>query len=348
MKTLYLKIILPLLMLCVTAAPLHAEEAATAADEIMLKNGSRIIGTVVEVRDGSAKVETDFAGTLAIALDQIVSMRTTESVVLQMTDDTVLEDQTLTIVDNQLQVVDASGASQSLALEQLAIVNPQPWEMGHGYDWTGLVNFAMRIEKGNSDTEELDYRLESVWRSDDDRYTLKFYGEIDEANDVKSADNWTIIGKYDYFFSERTYWGVNAYAEADEFADLDLRYYIGPYIGREFLTDPLLSLSAEVGASYVNEDFSTAPDQDYPGANWGVHMASNYLGGDSRLYFDQLGVWNLDETSDIIVNTTLGLAFPLLWGFEAAAEILWEYDSGAVEGVEKMDETYAFRLGYTW
>ena len=33
---------------------------------------------------------------------------------------------------------------------------------------------------------------------------------------------------------------------------------------------------------------------------------------------------------------------------EAAAEVLWEYDSGAVEGVEELDETYSFRIGYTW
>ena len=35
-------------------------------------------------------------------------------------------------------------------------------------------------------------------------------------------------------------------------------------------------------------------------------------------------------------------------GFEAAAEILWEYDSGAVDNVDEMDETYSLRIGYTW
>ena len=56
----------------------------------------------------------------------------------------------------------------------------------------------------------------------------------------------------------------------------------------------------------------------------------------------------VDETSDLILNTTFGLAFPLLFNLEAAAEILLEYDSGAVEGVEELDETYSFRIGYTW
>ena len=66
------------------------------------------------------------------------------------------------------------------------------------------------------------------------------------------------------------------------------------------------------------------------------------------MYFDQIGIWNVDETSDLIVNSTFGLGFPLLFGFEAAAEIILEYDSGAVEGIEELDETYNLRLGYAW
>ena len=49
-----------------------------------------------------------------------------------------------------------------------------------------------------------------------------------------------------------------------------------------------------------------------------------------------------------MVNTTFGLSFPLLWSLEAAAEVLFEYDSGAVDDVDDLDETYKFRIGYTW
>jgi len=28
--------------------------------------------------------------------------------------------------------------------------------------------------------------------------------------------------------------------------------------------------------------------------------------------------------------------------------VLIEYDSGAVDNVEELDETYSFRIGYTW
>jgi opacity protein-like surface antigen len=324
-----------------TAASAVAEQAPEL-DEILLKNGSRILGTVTEARDGTLIIETEFAGTLEVDTAQVEALRTREPVTL-LADDTVIRDEPLTVDEEQVVT-----PTDTYALEDVLVLNPEPWELGEGYKWTGLASFAFNIQRGNTDTDELDYKLETKWRSKRDRYTLKLNGEIDEANKQKNADNWRVIGKYDYFLSDHTYWGINAFAESDEFADLDLRWFIGPYIGREFFTDPLFEFSAEVGAAWVEEDFITAPDQEYPASNWSLNMSSNYLGGDSRLYLDQLGILRLDDLSDVIIKTSIGLAFPLLWNFEAAAEILWEYDSGAVAGVEKLDETYMMRVGYTW
>lgn len=337
---------LALLLLLATGA--WAQEEPAATDEIELKNGSRVIGKVTGIRDGVVTVETDFAGALSVSLDQIITMTTSDPATLLLADESVIEEQGIEVRDSQLVVGEPGAPAETYALDQLRIANPEPWELGEGYNATGLVSFAFAIERGNSDTDELDYKLESYWRSLRDRFTLKLDGEVDEANDQKNADNWLAQGKYDYFLSDVTYWGVNVSAEADEFKDLDLRYLIGPYIGRDFFTDPLFTLTGEIGASYVNEDFITAEDQDYTAANWYLRMTSNYLGGDSQLYFDQRGIWNLDQTSDVVIDTAVGLSFPLLWRLEAAAEVLWEYDSGAVEGVEELDETYRLRVGYSW
>mgnify|MGYP001827554468 FL=1 len=335
-----------LAVLCLHSVSLRAEETA-ALDRIVLKNGSTLLGTVTSYADGAVNLETDFAGTLAVAQDQIVSLQTNTAMVLQMADGTVLESQPL-LVENEQLLVTGTVPGTTFSLADLSKTDPEPWEQGLGYQWTGLVNFAWALVRGNTETDELDYRLDTKLVGIDDRYTLRFDGEIDEANDQKNADNWTLLGKYDRFLEDRWYWGWLASAESDEFADLDLRYYTGPYAGRHIYTEPVFDMEAEIGLVYVNENFITAEDQDYPGANWSVHMKSNYLGGDSRMYLDHIGIWNLDETSDIILNTTFGLAFPLLFSLEGAAEVMLEYDSGAVEGVEELDQTYRFRIGYTW
>ncbi len=326
-------------------AVVQAEDEPPGQDRVVLANGSHVIGTIVDSRDGVLTVETDFAGTLSIEVDQVESIESTEPVVLLLADDSVHDESSVQIREGELAMAEEG---RSVPLDELRVINPAPWELGQGYRWTGLFGMAFQTERGNTDTDELDLKAESVWRSIDDRYTLKWESELDKKDNDKTKDKWQAMAKYDYFLTDPNYVGLWAVAESDKFEDLNLRYLVGPYYGRQFYDQPLFSLSGELGVSYVNEDFDEAEDQDYPASNWHLKASSNVLGGDSSLYFDQIGIWNLDETSDVIVNTTFGLSFPLLWSLEAAAEVLFDYDSGAVENVDELDQTYRFRVDYTW
>ena len=322
---------------------------AQAQDEIVLRDGSRILGTVTAVRGGIVTIETGFAGTLSVQQAQIESLSAEGPAVLKLADDSVLETPALQVENRELVLPTEVASSRTYQLEDLSLVNPQAWELGQGYRWTGLASFALGMQRGNTDTDELDYRLDNTWRSLDDRYTLRINGEVDEANGVKNAENWSALGKYDQFLNGSPYyWGINASAEQDKFADLDLRYYVGPYLGRQFYEEPALTLSAEAGLVYVDENFILAEDESYQGANWSLHADSNILGGDSQLYLDHTGIWNLDQADEVILDVIMGLSFPMFMSIEGAAEVLLEYDSGAPDGVEELDQTYRFRVGYSW
>jgi hypothetical protein len=329
-------------------ALLLAGNAAAAPDRITLKNGSTILGTVIDAEGGKVVVETDFAGTIKIAQDQIEGLRTETPMRLQLADGTVLESSPIRVENEQL-VLDALGEEETYALADLVRVNPEPWELGDGYHWTGLASAGLSMEQGNTDTRELDYKVESTWTGLLDRYSFNLIGEYDEANGEKNAENWIARSKYDRFLEDSPwYWGGNLSFEHDEFADTELRTYLGPYLGRKIFTEPVFRLEAEVGASYVWENFFVAEDNDYPAATWSVDASSNYLGEGTRLYFNQTGLWDLSNQADVLINTTAGLSFPLLLNIEGAAEVIWKYDTGAVEGVEELDQTYRFRIGYRW
>lgn len=320
-----------------------AQEAAR--DEIVLKDGSTVFGVVSGARDGAVTVTTEFAGDIVIPLDQVQSLSSQTPATLLLQDETVLRGQPLVIQDQRIV---AAGSADGYAIDALQVLNPEPWELGQGYKWTGLANFALELERGNSEKDQLDYKFASQWQGKRDRIGFEWRGEQDETEGEKTADNWSASLSYDYLVAAPYYMGVLARAEEDEFADLDLRYLIGPYVGRRFYNEPEFTLEAQVGLAYADDNYIVAEDEDYMAGTWAIDISSNYLGGSSRLYLNQDGVLNFDEASNVIVDTAIGIAFPLMWNLEGAAEVFLEYDGSAEGDIDELDETYRIRVGYSW
>ena len=342
-----LKPLAPVFSLLMTVAPVTTATAA-AQDRVELKDGSVLFGTVVDADNGRVVMNTAFAEAVKIPQDMIESLRTDTPMRLQFADGRVLESSPIVVRDEQL-VLNGLEAEETYSFDDLVRVNPEPWELGEGYHWTGLASAGLSLAQGNTENSELDYKAESTWTGLADRISFSLIGEYDEVNGRKNAQNWIARGKYDRFLNGSPwYTGANLSFEQDEFADTELRSYVGPYLGRKLFSDSLLTLEAEGGLSYVWEEFFVAEDNAYPAATWTVAASSSYFGDNTRLYFNQTGLWGLTEEGDVLLNSTAGLSFPLLLNIEGSAEVIWKYDLGAVENVEKLDQTYRFRLGYRW
>ena len=116
--------------------------------------------------------------------------------------------------------------------------------------------------------------------------------------------------------STDNYWGAKSVFESDEFADLDLRTTLGPYLGRLFYEKKHFTLQAEVGPVYVNEQFKEAGTENWSGLSWIIKAESDRLGYGSTLYLNHDGNQNLQASDNLILNTQIGLSFPLVYGFE--------------------------------
>ena len=343
----------------------EASESPAPA-KIELADQSVIYGEITDIHDGELFVATELMGDVSIALSSIVYLESDQDIELLTTEQEKLALSSLIVVDGEV-VLDGA---DNLALDQLDVANPEEWEQGHGYHITGRVTSAIEHNWGNTETDKLNLDAESIFESRRDRITLRadyedssaLVTEKDvngtpnqdaEGDDVKTsqptADNWRVEGKYDYFLSEpRNYLGSTLGFRADEFADIDRRSYISAYFGRKILMRETLTFDAEVGLSYVATDFTESEDDSYSGLN--VNFAAEALLFDSNvtLYFRQANIINLSSAQKSIYRTKVGLRFPLLLGLEAAAEATADYDGGAAEGKEKLDQTLKFRIGYTW
>lgn len=342
-------ILLTILILSTTPSSIKAQTLSSPLDMITLSNGSLVYGTVTNIKNGKVTINTDFAGKLEIDTQHIHKLQTQNPVVVKLSNGTVLENVVIALEDQTpvLQNIGTEAAAE-VALTDIVAINPEPWQIGEGYKHEGTASLALVQQRGNSDTDQLDYRIEGKWTGEDDRFSIIAEGELDESEGMKNAENWLITGKYDRFMGGTTYLGVNSSLKQDVFADLDMRFYLGPYFGRQFLDADRFKLSAELGLTYVQENYISGNDQRYPGANWSVNIGSDIFGEDTELYFNHKGIWDLDSLSDVILDTRIGFKIPLMMNIQAAAEYSLEYDSGAATGVDEIDQSLKVRFGYRW
>ncbi len=329
---------------------LLAASCCLIADEIHMKNGSRILGELVSIESDKVVFDTPFAGTITIDQENVDRIVTDEPVTLMMEDGTVYRNRQIVSTEKAMLVESEDEAPVIFNATDIEMVNPEPWKLGEGYKWSGSIWIEMEYDRGNSDSDEWDLSAKSVWRSLVDRYTLKGDMEYEESRNVKKEDNWFIYGKYDRFLEpgSQNYRGTDLSFEYDEFADLDLRTIFGVHIGRTFSDKEHFALEMEVGPAWVDERFINAEDDDWLGVMWNVTATSDIVGLGSQIYLDHDGILNTSDPKDTILNATIGIKFPIRGGFEVAFEAEYEYDGGAVEDVDQLDETYNARFGYSW
>ena len=358
---------------------LSAVDASLTADPVTqttveLSDGSRLIGTVVDIRADKLYLATQFdEEDLEIGLEYVVSFDWRQPTEILLKTDQLVSLEGLLVSGGELM-----NQGEALSLTEIAIMNPGAWEKGEGYRWTGDTSAALVVNRGNTETDELDVAINTVVRSTRDRYTINARLDKDSSANadydasspegpqnrkwIDTTDNWKLLGKYDYFLTDSSYYvGANVAVEADTLAAIDLRTYVGPYLGKKLIAKPNLVLDGELGAAYVQTDYllpdeclqrsavlainCDEPSESYGAVNWNLTGESSILGGDSKLYLRHIGILGVSGSDQLLLKTTAGLSFPLLFGFQAAAEITVDYDASLDTEV---DEKYNFRIGYAW
>ena len=318
-----------------------------SADEVVLKNGSHLIGEVLKKDGNSLEFKTPFAGTLKIEWSNILEVKMDKPIQLLLEDESTLMAENLINNEDSIEISNASKTqTQTISQSEMAYINPDPWRLGVGYKTTGNINIALKSQRGNTDSDELDLDGAISFRRKNDRLNFRGEYENDKSNDIRTDLNWLFLGKYDYFISDKTYFGGTALFEHDEFADLDLRETYGLHIGHQYFETKAINLNVEAGLAQVFENYIEADDGDFFAGTWGVTYDQYFFDEFVQLYHRHLGRLNLEDTNKYIIKSWTGLRFPLDYGFSLSGEVQADYDSQPSSEADKTDTTYLFKLGY--
>ena len=315
------------------------------ADEVILTNGDRLSGKIIDVRDGILTLETGYSEPVKLEFEAVEKMSSTEPVELHLTDGEVLKGKIITNTNRQAAVEAGPGREAvTVAFDTIAALNPPPKEP---VTWKGNITLGGNLKDGNSDSMNLSAGALAVRRSENDRFLINVLYNYTEDNGVRTAKNTYGQLKYDYFLSPKWYLYLNIDMLSDDFQDINFRTSVGPGVGYQIWDEENRALSLEAGVSYISEDRDLGEDTNWISARLGVNFLYKLF--DRVVFTDQFVIYpNLDDTGEYTLRNDAALVTDIgsNWAFRLGN--IWERNSNPGPDVKKDDFTWILGLQYSF
>lgn len=322
-------------MLLALAAPI------AAADEVVLANGDRIRGEVVALSHGKLVMRTDYAGEIALAWPEVVSLSTAGPVGVLLEGEAAPRRGILQpLYDGGALLVGDEVLELSLA--QIAFLNPRPWESGVGAAYSGRLTLSGAYSRGNTRDERVNGEAELDARAREYRYALS--GRLERRDEPVSgiSSAWRAGANYDRFVQVRRFFYGRASLEHDRAKDLRSRAAAGAGYGAQLVDTPRATLSLRAGPEYVVVDRYVGANERYPALGWGVKAAYE------PYFHENEGFWDLEDADKLVVRSKTGLRLPLLAGLGARAQLNIDWESRPAPGRRSTDATLLLGVDYAW
>lgn len=335
--------LLKVLPACALLLPIFSGPALAAT--VVLDNGDKLTGEVVKLSDNILTFKSPIYGEVELPWRKVSELMSDEGVTVQLKDGSTAKGKVSLNAQGDL-VLDQGdlGRSKPLRKADVALFNPPV--IDNSVKYSGRANLGGVFNRGNSEDDALNFDAEVIARTPENRY--KVAAEVNEAESagVTTTSNRYLMTQYDAFLSEKNYVFVNAKAEQDKLADLNLRTSLGAGYGYQFFETERAKLSTEYGLAYINEDYEIAPDESFPSLSFGLDYERKFW-QKKLVFFNNYDVSvSLEDTADALFGTKVGIRVPIVENVNVATQVNVDYDNMPPPGVKKTDSSLIFSVGY--
>jgi len=290
-------------------ALLFASAGLLQADVLVLQNGDRLQGQLIEQKDGRVFFETPQLGLLN------------------------LDAASVTVEAAEAEAPPAPAAEATEASSEAVAETPtdfQWWEFWRYQtpeNWEGEFSLGFSKENASNTTTDFNLGTSLKWqRTELDRFVWKAYYNYEATNNQKDTDEWGISQDYRYDFAER--WFVRSFTanETDQISDTrwDIEQIVGigyRVIDREDMT---LNVVPGVGLRYV--------DQPSPGDGtfWNAEFFQDFewkVAERLILFEDFTLTGNLEDSDNYQWVTNIGAESPLTERLSLRLVYTYDYDN---------------------
>lgn len=289
---------------------LMSTSLVSATDEVLLNNGDKLSGRIIDVNNDRVILEHDALGTLTLdqGVIQTVKREHQESIVT-------------------LPVLPAATIAWDREIEA-------------GYD----------LARGNTKEEKLSGRISAHRKTDDNELTFKATAVVGSANEKMDEQKYYAMGRYGSSFGSQTNWYhfYKLEADHDRFANIDWRVLPSAGIGYWFADEADWKLMAEVGVGFEVTEFRAGDSNQSDPVVIPRAFAKRALWRNSTIAQDIELIPNLGDSGEYRLKAETVLTSALTQAIALRLRLLDEYNSKPGVNTKKNDLRMTSSLVYAF
>ena len=242
------------------------------ADQVTLKNGDRLTGTVVKSDGKTLVLHTEAAGEVTLQFAAIQEIKTDQPLHVSLKDGKTAVG-TVSTSDGKIEVATKSAGTVEASKEEVTLIRNDAEQTAYEkslhpglmHGWNGGTNIGFSLARGNSQTENLALAFNAAHPTLNDKITI-YASSIYTKNNAPGASPSTVADlvqsglRYDRNLNPRLF----VYAAADFMSNalqfLDLRSVYGGGFGFHAIKSDNTTLDFLGGVNYTHETYSNGPE----------------------------------------------------------------------------------------
>ena len=242
------------------------------ADQITLKNGDRLTGTVVKSDGKTLVLHTDAAGDLTIKYDSIQEIKTDQELHVGLKDGKTAVGP-VTTTDGKIEVATKTGGTVEAPKEDVTVLRNDAEEAAYYKSqhptllqgWNGGINIGFALARGNSETENLALAFNAAHPTIHDKITM-YASSVYTKNDAAGAVPSTIANlaqggiRYDRNINPKLFGFIGADFSSDALQALNLRSTGSVGVGFHAIKNDNTTLDFLAGGNFTHESYTSSFD----------------------------------------------------------------------------------------
>jgi putative salt-induced outer membrane protein YdiY len=253
-----------------TLTALLGLSSALFADQVTLKNGDRLTGTVVKSDGKSLVLHTDAAGDVTIKFDAIQELKTDQQLHVSLKGGKTAVGP-VTTTDGKIEIATKTSGTVETPKDDVTLIRNDAEQLAYDKSlhpgltrgWTGGANVGFSVARGNSDTENLALALNAVHPTLNDKIML-YVSSINTQNNLATPSTVANLVqggfRYDRNVSPKLFVFGAADFTSNALQFLDLRQVYSGGFGFHAIASDATTLDFLGGVNYSHETYSNGTE----------------------------------------------------------------------------------------